>query len=207
MSIYNQISILVFLLIAFGLYKLLKSKSKKSESRQALSEEDLKPFLSGINLDSEEKVRKQWLVSLFIFTGISALSSLITYFGESSFKELSEYTGIAFSILFGLFVSAVALIPLFWITYHCAYKKRGTAWIMWIMISLPLGELSDIAKGGWSQSAEWDSTGWIMVMTFLVVEVYFWINCLRLRRVNSEREYQKVLALKAKYGSDANGFC
>lgn len=76
---------------------------------------------------------------------------------------------------------------------------------MWAMISLPLRELADIVKGEWSQATEWYSLGWFLVLTGLGIEIFFWINCLRLRRVNSAREYQRVLALRAKHDFYANG--
>lgn len=206
MNIY-QISALVFcLLIAFGVYKLLRRKSKNSENQQ-LSEADLKPFLDGLNSDIEEKIRKQWLVSLFAFTGISALSIVLTYFGDGIFNEFSENTSPAIIIVIGIFISCLALLSWFWITYHCSYKKRGTAWLMLTMITLPLRELTSIGKGQWNQVTEWDSFAWFMIITFLGMKVFFWINCLRLQRVNSAREYQRVLAWKAKYGPDADSFC
>lgn len=206
MSIYNQISVIVFLLIAFGIYRLFKRRSKKSENQPSLSEVDLKPFLETLNLEIEEKVRKQWLISFFAFTGISALSILFTYFGGGAFNEFSKNTSPAFGVVCGLLIVSLALIPRFWIIYHYSYKKRGTAWLMWTMILLPLGELVDIGKGRWNEVAELDCLGWFIFITFLGIEVFFWINCLRLRRVNADRKYQRVLALKAKYGPDANGF-
>ena len=208
MNIYNQVSVLVFLLVCFGLYRLFKTRSKKSTSQQKLSEEDLKPFLDVLNLDMEEKVRKQWLISLYAITGISAFPIILTYFGgDGGFNEFSENTSPTFSIIFGLFISSLALIPWFWITYHCSYKKRGTAWLIWTMISLPLRELESIGKGEWHQVSEWDSLGWSMVIMSLGIKVFYWINCLQLRRVNSVREHQTILALKAKYGPDVNEFC
>ncbi len=207
MNIYNLIAVLVFLLIAFGVYKLFRRGSKNSENQQPLSEADLKPFLDGLSLDIEVKVRKQWLASLFAFTGITALSIFFIYFGDGAFNEFSENTPLAFSLSFGLFLSSLVVVPWFWITYYCSYKKRGTVWLIWTMISLPLRELSSIGMGEWNQAADWDSLSWFMVITFLGIEVLYWVNCLRLLRVNSARECQTVLALKAKYGPEANGFC
>ncbi len=195
MNVYNQISVLVFLLIAFGIYRLFKKRSKKSENQPSFSKVDLKPFLETLNLEIEEKVRKQWLISFFAFIGISALSILLNYFGGSEFNEFSENTSPAFGVVCGLLILSLILIFRFGITYHCSYKKRGTAWLMWTMISLPLGELAGIRKGEWSQAAEWDFLRWFMVITSLGIEVFFWINCLRLRRVNLDRA---CLALKAK---------
>jgi len=183
------------LLIAFCIYKLLRRRSKNSGKQQSLSEGDLKPFLESLNVDLEEKVREQWLISLFAFQGISALSILLTYFRDDAFNEFSVNIGPGFSVVFGFFICSLSSIPWFWFTSHCPYKRRGTAWLMWTMILLPLGH------GGWNHvAAEWETFG-------RLIGLLYWINCLPLYRVNSAREYQRVLAFKAKYGPDANGFC
>lgn len=208
MSIYNQIATLVIVFVIFFIYKIFKNRASSSlKNQQLLTDDELNPFLNTLNLDVEKKVRKQWLVSFFAFTGIHALSAFLAYIGDGAYSMVSENTSPALSVIFGIFISFFILIFWFWITYHCAYKKRGTAWLMWTMISIPLRELADIGKGEWKHAAEWDSFGWFMVITFIGIEIFYWINCLRLRRVNAAREYQRILALKAKYGSDANGFC
>jgi hypothetical protein len=210
MNVYSLISIIVFLLIVFGFYKLFNRNSKRSKNQQFLSEEDLKPFLGSINLDFEEKVRKQWLVSFFTLTGISALSIFFIIIKNELFKESADLMSIAFIIVFGSIVSSLPLIPWCWITYHCAYKKRGTAWLLWttIWFLLRLIFLAIVAAAfDWSQAAEMNSLGWFMGITFLSTEIFYRVNSFRLLMVNSDRECQKVLALKAKYGRDADGFC
>jgi hypothetical protein len=201
------ISILVLLLVSFGVYKLFKRRSKNIKIQQSLSEDDLKPFLADINLQTEEGIRRQWLVSFYVYMGGTALFTFFNFFKIDSYNQLSELIGVIFTILLGLFILFPVLTPWFWITYHCAYKKRGTAWLMLFLISLPLGELANVAQGEWNQAMESGSFALIILMTFVGSEVFFWINCLRLYKFNSKRKYQTVLALKAKYGPEANGFC
>ena len=205
MNVYILISIIVFLLIIFGVYKLFSRNSKKSENQQFLSEEDLKPFLGSINLDFEEKVRKQWLVSFFAIMGTLAVSNFFIWI-----DLVKEHTSIAVSIVIGSILTVLALTPWCWITYHCAYKKRGTAWLLWTAIWMSLRLLSVgivAAVLDWSQAPELNTLEWFIIMVYLGLELFYCVNCFRLLMVNSDRECQKVLALKAKYGPDADGFC
>ncbi len=163
--------------------------------------------MANIDILKEETVRKQWLISFFIYSAISALSTLISISAililirKASFTE-AETTDIA-SKLVDLTLSFLVLIPWFWITYHCAYKKRGTAWLMWTLILLPAGVLiNGIMRGTWNQFAEGPFLAKSIALMSLGIAVYYWINCLRLKRVNLDREYQRVLALKEKSRTD-----
>lgn len=165
----------------------------------------MQPFLRNIDLVREELIRKQWLVSLYVFTAFHTVSTLLSCLVGGDFTPLIESTGIAFGSIVVLALSCLLSVPLFWITYHCAYKKRGTAWLMWIMIVNPLGELGWLV-GVYEVLAEGNGIFWYLLTIVVGIEVFYWINCWRLRKVNSIREYQRVLALKAKYGSDVYDF-
>lgn len=177
----------VLLLITYAVYELF-NRRKNSEKQQLILEEDFKPFLEGLNLDNEKKVRKLWLISFFMVLGLRLLVILLTYF-ESIFNEISEETGLI--LLIGLFFSALALVCWTWITYHCSYRKRGTAWLMWTMIIMPLREIVSIKHSGLNYPMEWDLFEWVISITFIGIDLFFWINCLRLHRVNSARKSKR----------------
>lgn len=178
----------IIMLGTFVIYMLIRKDSRNSENQQSLSKTDLNPYFDGLNFDIEEKVRKQWLISFFLFIGMTFVSIFFEGFGVGAFNGFFENTNLDFSdfsVISSLIFSCLNLLLWGWITYYCAYKKRGTGWLMWIMITLPLRELVRIGKGELNQVALWDSFTWFLVVTYLCVEVFYWINCLRLRKINA----------------------
>jgi hypothetical protein len=137
----------------------------------------------------ENKTRKTWLISFLIYIAFSIVSTLLIFF--DLLNGDSENLGII--VLTALLISALVTIPSSWITYHCAYKKRGTAWLMWIMIAMPLRELVNFSKGEWNQ-IDWSVIAIAYVAIAFGVEIFFWVNCLRLYEVNNKR----LLALQTK---------
>ncbi len=177
MSVNNQISIVFFIFIFFLLYKIFKKENSdnvKSESCHLTEYENL----------IEIKTRKKWLISLILMSLISVFSAFFTVVGEEGVDSVSKEIGIPL----GIVILTLAIIPWFWITYHCAFKKRGTAWLSWTMVMVPLRELMDISKGGWSDIGEWNALSWFFVLLFLGVEAYYLFNCYQLHKVNSRRK-------------------
>ena len=195
----------VFLLIAalFGPTYWRYRKNKK----YPLSEEELKQYLNESDLRHEEKVRKRWLLSLFFIQISSFFSLLLPWLAAS--EELRPYVlsetgntevGILLPIIFS-FLS-------FLISYHCAYRKRGTILLMLSIVLLPLQVLGTVllplkVEAG-SSIKNFDSLSFSFidcgVLLFLVgILFWFWVNCIRLRSVNAFRKSQINLARKNKY--------
>src|SRR5262249_19119553 len=127
MSIFNQIEAII--LIIFGIYLLINYL--KRTPKYSIQEEDLKPYLSQMDIQIEETVRKQWLISFLIYTVSSAFVIFLKYIGVITLNEVGKETGNPYSIIFDIVFSSILWVL---ITYHCSYKKRGTAWLLLIMI-------------------------------------------------------------------------
>lgn len=121
-----------------------------------------------------KSIKKQWLVSFLILIGIVQLVNLL---------ELTETKEIARTITHILLV-----LPVWsWITYHCAYRKRGTRWLMWLLILFPIRMLllpiGFIQDGVLTTPSE-KTVGWILIGILFCVYLWFWSNCLLLRKEN-----------------------
>lgn len=189
MSINNQISAVFFVFILFVLYKILKKEKHENIISENSSLTEHERFI-------ERKTRKRWLVSFLLMSVISAFSVFFSVVGEDGLESVSKEIGIPL----GLMISTCAVIPWFWITYHCSFKKRGTAWLTWTMVMMPLRELMDISKGGWSDVGDWNALSWFFVILFLGVEAYYFLNCYKLHKVNSIR---KRFELDKKFNDSA----
>jgi hypothetical protein len=81
-------------------------------------------------MQDENKIRKIWLVSFIVILGANMVEDFIT-------------KSISLSIIFSPIISLL----FFWVSYHCAYKKRGT-FLLFVVIALSLVLLS-IHLEGW----------------------------------------------------------
>ena len=137
------INVLVFLLVAFGAYKLFKRRARNSKRERDLSEIDLKPFFDKFDLVHEERIRKQWLISFFTRFGLLMFFILVGYLGSFIEDVSTNYPIYTRDMNTAVLVG----VPLFsWFTYHCSYKKNGTALLMFIMIFGPFSDFSDLGK-------------------------------------------------------------
>lgn len=195
--------IFLLLLIGFGIYKLFIKKKSNMAQHSSVSEGKLQPDLKDIEIQKEEKIRRMWLISLLTYIVILMAFSIANSLPSAMVSENKENASI---FIYHLITSILYPILWFWITYHCSYTKRGTAWLMWIMISTSISLLITVFTTYWNQTVEWDSLSRMITICVFGFDIFFWINCLRLYKVNSAREYQKVRALKAKYGPEASGF-
>ena len=233
MDYYNQIYIILFLILCFGIYKLYMRASRKRNARPMYlpeDETDLKDILSRIyssanleNLQSifaegfrslpryhdllnvaieeksreitqntstlsfearESKTRKTWLLALFLTQSIKWLLGVISILFMDSPEE-GPWTRLAAVISITVFISLII-----WMFYHCAYKKKGTGLLLWMLFSIPGQTLTDYIKEG-NTFSMWDLPG-------LFLLGFFWISCLHLRRINCEAKARKQLTcLKA----------
>lgn len=177
MRIYSQVAIIYFVSAFLFLYKVFK----KAKINNELDEGE---HLSEYERVIERKIRKKWLVAFLLMSVIFVLLLLATIFVGDGVESVSEEVGIPF----GIMISTLVIIPWFWITYYCAFKKRGTQWLTWTMIMLPLNELRGISEEGWRSILEWNAISWFLFLIVFIVEFYYWINCFRLRKINSKRK-------------------
>jgi hypothetical protein len=177
MGINNQISIIFFVFVLFILYKIFKKEKLDKAKPDSCHLTEYERLI-------EIKTRKKWLISFMLMSLISVFSVFFLVAGEEGVESVSKEIGV----LLGIVISMLAIVPWFWITYHCSFKKRGTAWLSWTMVMVPLRELMDISKGEWSDVGEWNALSWCLVLFFLGVEAYYLFNCFKLRKVNSIRK-------------------
>ena len=136
----------------------------------------------------EKRVRKHWIISLWTVTIIHALSLSINFYLTAVENGVVVEAPSVAIILLG---SAVIASIHFMISYHCAYKERGTKWLTWTLVTLPLGLLSGLSRGG-LPLVELSGAEIFALLFAIGVSAYYWINCLQLREVNSARK--KTLA-------------
>lgn len=184
-------NLLIFLSILYGIY---------SHNPLSFTNDEIKPFIDQIDSKHEKMVRKIWLVSFLlsiVLTTVNTLTGLI---------EMTLHTSITLNTFLYPLIIALAVIPGSWMLYHCAYKKKGTAWLMLVIFIRTIVLVVSIFKI-LGQAALLGPLDWLFIALSFSIDVFFWGSCIELYRVNSKTEYQIVLALKHKYGADANGFC
>ncbi len=131
----------------------------------------------------EEKVRKQWLISFVIMTLISQLSFFLDCVEKGLLGAISMETGFAFGVFICILFSVLISLPWFLITFRCSYRNKGTAWLKWIMISIPVRVLFEFWKEGLN-----DLPDLILNLFASGIDIYFWMLCLSLHQVNSARK-------------------
>lgn len=129
----------------------------------------------------ERTVRKKWLISFILMTFLSVAVSFFTVIAEDGVETVSVEIGIPA----GITLSTIIIIPWFWITYHCSFKKRGTSWLAWSMVRIPLGEIVELFKGNFFEG--WTVLNWYVCIFSLAIEAYYLFNCYQLRKVNARR--------------------
>ncbi len=157
-------------------HDLLKAASNE---RQAELAQNLTPSFE----EKEKTTRKKWLVTFlsnYAFYWISC-AFLMVFFGEASKKELAYRLGLFISLT--LFIGMMM-----WVIYHCAYKKKGTRLLSWIVIVAPIQTVLSVAKEGFNPST------WYFTAFDLILFGFFWFNSLHLRKINLEIKTRKQLA-------------
>lgn len=107
-------------------------------------------------------LRSQWIRSFFIFLSVEIL--FILFIDDLTARLI---------LLLQQYVSAGTL-------YYFAYKKQGTKWLLFFLISSPLGQIKEFLHLK-------DNTDILSAIFFLiefVLVTYFWIYSFRLWGVN-----------------------
>ncbi len=190
----SQAAVIIFLifiyaLIGFGLYYLLRKSSKYLAQRLLLPTSNISLYLQEIDHAREEKARKRWLTAFILMTIFSALLSF-HLFQQSALMSLTS----------SIVCAILAMIPAAFVNYYCAYKKRGTAWLLYLIISTPFNLLFLIGKELHSPTLHWSPLVTLGTILYLTTQIYFWVESIRLRKVNLIRRYHKnALVLKEKF--------
>lgn len=118
------------------------------------------------------KIRKRWLVSFFVLIAfLYSLDLFVFLYGD---HDDSVKSGI----------EMLVTIPIWgWITFHCSYRKRGTAWLMWILLVQPLLVIKEIVT---SLPEDGSVGGLVYFLWAILLAVYgfFWFNCFKYRQEN-----------------------
>lgn len=123
--------------------------------------------------EKEKKIRRNWLAATYLlYIGVPILCLLLLLlFGTIT----PEFIGETSAVFIG-----------FWWIYHCAYKKHGTALLTFALISAPIYFVRDIipmfTKGG--------PLFICIALFFTIIEVWYFVASLRLRKVNARLEPQ-----------------
>lgn len=124
----------------------------------------------------ENQIRKKWLVAFII----SCITNYICWAVDYGSRFWDNCTTGDW-VLYSLFVAPIILtgIPA-WIMYHCAYKKRGSYYLLVVLILSPLKILSDVIKIPSNEIV----SGWPIYLVVISIYAYYWINCYRLYQLN-----------------------
>jgi hypothetical protein len=118
--------------------------------------------------------QKKWLISFWMYLFGGAFSALTLHLSETQFER--TLGGI---VLIWLFVWAL-------ITYHCAYRKRGTRWLKFLLVMLPFYVVKSLIRS-FKELPTVPLELTIFITTFvLAIEVWFWFSCKALREENLE---------------------
>lgn len=183
------------LLLPFYLLGLVYSR-RRSNKKYPISEEELRPYFGHTELQYEARVRKQWVLSYLLQIVLFFTLPLMLWWCEASD---SGPFGLSATGPRPIDVLALAIreFLIFLIGYYCAYKRRGTIWLFWSIILMPRTILVLLCLG----AALLYGFGWyfLMLTPLLGVQIWLWVNCIRLRRVNALRRSFASLARKNKY--------
>ena len=130
----------------------------------------------------EKKIRRTWVLAFFINCFIE-LSAVVTIFDiDPNIEEafLKRITIISLTALLGIII---------WVIYHCAYKKKGTGLLTFIVFFSPLQMINSFAKEGIDLSP--------LFFLDLAWFGFYWFSTYRLRKVNYEvRARQQLFGLR-----------
>ncbi len=161
-------------------------------------DEQLSAPNSSVTLDTtierEENIRQKWLTSMIVFAILSVCLSFLKLRGhlESTPNEF-DLT----DLVSGTIINTALFALWFWLTYNFAYKKRGTIWLGLNIIATFMALVIAVIFIGilFMPNSFFEGKYLAVALAFgliiLCAELYYFINCIRLYRLNSRRK--KVL--------------
>ena len=126
--------------------------------------------------EKDKKTRRHWLIATLVyFLGFPALLFLI--FVILAGDRLATIALFAFILI-------LSSIP-FWIIYHCAYRKPGTKWLMFYLITVPIQFVSSLP------SLRDDPRAWLGIVICLPICIWWYVLSLKLRKINKLQQPRK----------------
>lgn len=157
------------------LYFLHRS-SKKCE---ITSNSDINARFTEQELAIEKSVRKQWFYSFLLYFILTTYIVFISTEGLFISPEKTFSVGIIFVFMLACFNYAVN-----YFFFYCSFLKPGTIWLLLMIIGIPLSIIGGIIEV--SQSHIHFEMATISILS-MVIDAYFWFNCIKLRGYNSKR--------------------
>ncbi len=189
-------TIIILLLNAIwiiGIYFLIRKISKHRKQRILLPNRNLSSYLKPVDEVKEIKTRRNWLISFILFNLVSSIASsyLILIMDDINLKSKIL---IPLVTLFSFTISIL-------ITYYCAYLKKGTAWLLWILITIPFSQLYSSFMQA-AKKTPYLLPNWLQIL-LLTFTIFYWIQSLYLRNVNLRRRYHNdAMYLKNYFESE-----
>ncbi|NGX34677.1 MAG: hypothetical protein K1060chlam1_01030 [Candidatus Anoxychlamydiales bacterium] len=85
----------------------------------------------------ENKIKKNWLYALFVTCGLSMGFYYVSFFSNSTFRDLVGRNMFIFMIVF----QTVFMLGWAYIYYRCAYKKPGRKFLAFHLIITPISSI------------------------------------------------------------------
>jgi multisubunit Na+/H+ antiporter MnhB subunit len=190
MSMTAWVIIAVVLMVVFLVYDHFKTKNIEQEDVPAKAETPVPTPLTESEILAETEVRKRWLISFVLYMTWGVILSFFTFL--TIFMATAAEKGdisLPVSILIAIIGIAMISIPAIWITYHCAYTKRGTAWLTFLLIIIPFRYVQAASSDMFEFESSIDAASVIVVAVIdIVIAVFYWWNCFCLRKVNALRK-------------------
>ena len=187
--------ILVGAALLLGALSILFCIRYRKNKKYPISEEELETYMSDADRLHEAKVRRWWMISYSVVSVMALFSAL---FPDSLVQQspfLSETGQKIVTTVISVFYTLVSI----WIGYHCAYKKKGTIWLLLVLLATPVSIFLSIITEWGLLFAEFGWWVMLSVAPVLGMLCWFWVNCLRLRRVNLFRQSRIQRARDDKY--------
>ena len=168
---------------------LLRKASSYLAERLLLPDDNIPLYLHRLDVEKENKIRKLWLISFILANLFSIYFPFVTWVNSVG---ISPFLAFAIALL--------SVIPSIWITYYCAYLKRGSAFLLYLIISIPVSivilSMNELIRPLFIWSSHLKISG----ILYLAALIFFWTSSIKIRRVNLNRRYHiNALALTEKF--------
>ncbi len=192
------LALAIYSLIGFGFYLILKKISNRLKKRVFFPNDELSLYLAPLDIKSEEKIRKQWLWTFLIST-LFSLAPFTVIVSNPQLQAQIPYQNapLFYAVMFSVMLVAMAMV--LWLVYYCAYKKRGTALLLIILISIPFAQINFYSMN-FSKSYNYSNLTTTLLFIGNAIQIVYWFTSLRLRNANLKRRYhESALRLQEKF--------
>ena len=187
----------LFLLLALWIFGLSYFRYRRNK-KYPISDDEARAYFTEADLQREARIRRHWLISYAVLASLALLSA---FFPDVQVQQSPFFSETGQKIIAAAITVLYTLISVS-IGYYCAYKKRGTMWLLLVIVAVPVGTIFSLA-GEWKML--FSQLGWWAALSLspsVAVIAWFWVSCLRLRAVNLARRSRIELARKEKYPTE-----